>query len=99
MPFAVLITFIGGYENGGARLFHLAQSFEEMKRAHAVDGKCFTRPDVGFANEGLRGEVKNEIRFGKFDRALEDGRVLNIAGQMAQTLGRSQLSEQRGLFR
>ena len=96
-PFAVFVALVGGDENGGARFAERAQGFEDVDGPHDVGGVGLHRFLVGEADEGLRGEVEDEVGLDGLDAAAHEGGVADVADLVVQSRSQAELIKKGGV--
>ena len=60
-PFAVVVALVGGDVDHGLDAGRLAHRFQQVDRAHDVDGVGFHRRGVGVAHQRLGGQMQHDV--------------------------------------
>src|SRR5579859_7347129 len=77
-PFFVVVTFVRGYANYSPYRGGVADSFQQMRRAHDIGSVRPQRVRVRTSNQGLCRKVKDHVRCELSDGGLKSGEIQNI---------------------
>ena len=90
-PFAVFVAFIGGDEDGGAGFIEFAEGLEDVGSADGVGVPGFKGDFVGEADEGLGGEVEDEVGVGIEKVFFNGGVIANVTDDVVALLMEGEL--------